>query len=166
MASLTPNMPRHEASLAISSISGSCRIISTPRVWVQELGCPAMGLFSPLPCLQTARPSGCKGARNAREPATNPCSATGASGSHVYSFAFSREVGQSRREQKMRPRSKDERRSPFLRDRARFPRHRGRYGSNRNYPWLWGQSEIRDGAVKECQRTRPLRRIASRGSWR
>jgi hypothetical protein len=29
-----------------------------------------MGLSSPLPCLQTARPSGCKGARNARKPAT------------------------------------------------------------------------------------------------
>jgi hypothetical protein len=42
----------------------------------------AVGLSSPLPCPQTARPSGYKGARNAREPATNPCSATGASGSH------------------------------------------------------------------------------------
>jgi hypothetical protein len=38
--------------------------------------------FRPLPCRQTARTSGCKGARKAREPATNPCSATGASGSH------------------------------------------------------------------------------------
>src|ERR1700733_708253 len=65
-----------------SSISGSCLLISAPRVWAQERGCLAVGLSSPLPCPQTAKRSGCKGARNAREPATNPCSATGASGSH------------------------------------------------------------------------------------
>jgi hypothetical protein len=46
-----------------------------------------MGLSPPLPYPQTARPSGCKGARNARKPATNPCCATGASGSHVRSSA-------------------------------------------------------------------------------
>src|SRR5271156_5595617 len=40
-------------------------------------GLSASDLFSPLPCPQTARPSGCKGARNARKPATNPCSAPG-----------------------------------------------------------------------------------------
>ena len=62
----------------------------------------AVGLSSPLPCPQTARPSGCKGARNARKPATNPCSATGASGIHPPLLRFSREVGQRRREQKMR----------------------------------------------------------------
>jgi hypothetical protein len=52
-----------------------------------------MGLSSPLPCPRTARRSGCKGARNAREPATNPCSATGASGSHLRSFASHAKVG-------------------------------------------------------------------------
>src|SRR5580693_5886247 len=41
-----------------SSISGSCRVISTPRVWAQELGCLAVGLSLPLPCPQTAKPSG------------------------------------------------------------------------------------------------------------
>ena len=54
-----------------------------------------MGLFLPLPCPQTARPSRCKGARNAREPATNPCSATGASGSHPRSFASHAKVGRA-----------------------------------------------------------------------
>ena len=53
----------------------------------------AVGLSSPLPCPQTARRSGCKGARNAREPATNPCSVTGASGSHFRSFASHAKVG-------------------------------------------------------------------------
>jgi hypothetical protein len=53
----------------------------------------AVGLSSPLPCPQTARRSGCKGARNARKPATNPCSATGASGSHIRSFASHAKVG-------------------------------------------------------------------------
>src|SRR5271165_3689085 len=33
----------------------------------------ALGLSSPLPCPPTARRSRCKGARNAREPATHPC---------------------------------------------------------------------------------------------
>ena len=33
----------------------------------------ALGLASPLPCPPTARRSRCKGARNAREPATHPC---------------------------------------------------------------------------------------------
>jgi hypothetical protein len=51
-----------------------------------------VGLSSPLPCPQTARPSGCKGAR---EPATNPCSATGASGSHSRSFASHAKVGKA-----------------------------------------------------------------------
>ena len=32
----------------------------------------ALGLSSPLPCQPTARRSRCKGARNAREPATDP----------------------------------------------------------------------------------------------
>ena len=46
---------------------------------------------SPSPAVpSTARRSGYKGARNAREPATNPCSATGASGSHLRSFASQR----------------------------------------------------------------------------
>src|SRR5258708_39942213 len=94
-----------------SSISGSCRVISTPRVWAQELGCLALGLSSPLPCPQTARPSGCKGARNAREPATNPCSATGASGIHPPLLGFSRESGQSPREREIRPRRRDDRRA-------------------------------------------------------
>jgi hypothetical protein len=52
-----------------------------------------VGLSSPLPCPQTARRSGCKGARNARKPATNPCSATGASGSHIRSFASHAKLG-------------------------------------------------------------------------
>ena len=53
----------------------------------------AVGLSSPLPCPQTARRSGCKGARNAREPATNPCSPTGASVSHLRSFASHAKLG-------------------------------------------------------------------------
>ena len=73
----------------------------------------ALGLSSPLPCPQTARPSGCKGARNAREPATNPCSATGASGIHPPPLRFAREVGQSRREREIRPRSRGDRRAKY-----------------------------------------------------
>ena len=62
-----------------------------------------MGLFSPLPCPQTARPSGCKGARNAREPATNPCGATGASGSHPHFLRSSRRLGKSGANRKCDP---------------------------------------------------------------
>ena len=60
--------------------------------WAQELGCLAVGLSLPLPCPQTAKPSGCKGAR---KPATNPCSATGASGSHPRSFASQAKLGKA-----------------------------------------------------------------------
>jgi hypothetical protein len=59
-----------------------------------------VGFSSPLPCPQTARPSGYKGARNAREPATNPCSATGASGSNLRSFASHAKVGKARANEK------------------------------------------------------------------
>jgi hypothetical protein len=51
----------------------------------------ALGLSSPLPRPPTARRSRCKGARNAREPATHPCGANGASGSHSPLLRFSRE---------------------------------------------------------------------------
>src|SRR5271156_5363281 len=54
-----------------SSISGSLMV--APCVWAQELGCLALGFSLPLPRPPTARRSCCKGARNAREPATNPC---------------------------------------------------------------------------------------------
>ena len=52
----------------------------------------ALGLSSPLPRPQTARRSRCKGARNAREPATHPCGAAGASGSHCPLLRFTRRL--------------------------------------------------------------------------
>ena len=63
----------------------------------------AVDFSSPLPCPQTARPSGYKGARKAREPTTNPCSATGASGSHLRSFASQAKVGKARANRKCVP---------------------------------------------------------------
>ena len=53
----------------------------------------ALGLSSPLPRPPTARRSRCKGARNAREPATHPCGAAGASGSHSPLLRFTRRLG-------------------------------------------------------------------------
>ena len=124
-----------------------------------------MGLSSPLPCPQTARPSGCKGARNAREPATNPCSATGASGSHLRSFASHAKLGKAGANGKSGRKAGTIRgpnhpdmctRFPLSKDRARFPRYRGR---SRIRPELTlgsgGQSEIRDGAAKNCKPTMP-----------
>jgi hypothetical protein len=122
-----------------------------------------VGLSSPLPRAQTARPSGCKGARNAREPATNPCSATGASGSHLPLLRFSREVGQSRREQKTRRRSKDdrwainsdvERDFPSLRTAPVPPVIVGGTDPTGTYPWLWGSIGNRERCREGCQRTR------------
>ena len=52
----------------------------------------ASGLSSPLPRPPTARRSRCKGARNAREPATHPCGAAGASGSHPPLLRFTRRL--------------------------------------------------------------------------
>jgi hypothetical protein len=65
-------------------------------------------------------------------------------------------------EKQGRPNNPDIRkRFPLSKDRARFPRYRGRYGSDRNSRLaMGGQSEIRDGA------NHALRRIAARGSWR
>ena len=52
----------------------------------------AFGLSSPLPRPSTARRSRCKGARNAREPATHPCGAAGASGSRCPLLRFTRRL--------------------------------------------------------------------------
>ena len=51
----------------------------------------ALGLSSPLPRPPTARRSRCKGARNAREPATHPWRRERRSGSHSPPLRFSRE---------------------------------------------------------------------------
>ena len=126
------------------------------------------------PALPPARPSGCKGARNARKPATNPCSATGASGSHLRSFASHASFGQSWREREIGPKSRDDPRAkpphmcarfPLSKNRARFP---PRSRSVRIRPELTlgtgGQFENRDGTAKNGKPTTPLRRIAARGS--
>ena len=108
-----------------------------------------MGLSSPLPWPRTARRSGCKGARNAREPATNPCSPTGANGSHLRSFASDAKVGKG--EQKMRPRSRDAPpvKLPDTCGRLRVsPVILGGTDPTGTHPWLWGQSEIGNAAVK------------------
>ena len=123
-----------------------------------------MGLSSPLPCPKTARPSGCKGARNAREPATNPCSATGASGSHLRSFASHAKLGKAGANGKCGreagtidgPDHPDMcTRFPSLRIRAVSPlswavriRPEPTLGSR-------GQLEIRDGAAKNSKPTMP-----------
>jgi hypothetical protein len=124
-----------------------------------------VGLSPPLPRPQTARPSGCKGARNARKPATNPCSATGASGSHLRSFASHAKLDKAGGNRKCGrkagtingPNNPDVcTRFPFSKNWARFPRYRERRGSDRNSPLaLGGQSEIRDGAAKNCMPTMP-----------
>ena len=80
-----------------------------------------MGLSSPLPCPQTARRSGCKGARNAREPATNPCSPTGASGSHLRSFASHAKVGKGGANRKCVPEAETLRGSDHPDMCGRFP---------------------------------------------
>jgi hypothetical protein len=125
----------------------------------------ALGLSSPLPCPQTARPSSCKGARAARELATNPCSATGASGSHLRSFASHAKLDKAGGNRKCGrkagtingPNNPDVcTRFPFSKNWVRFPRYRERRGSDRNSPLaLGGQSEIRDGAAKNCMPTMP-----------
>ena len=124
-----------------------------------------MGLSSPLPCPQTARPSGCKGARNARKPATNPCSAADASGSHPAPLRFSREVGQSRRNGNSGrkagtiggPNNPDiSKRFPLSKDRAVSPVIVGGPDPTGTHAWLMGgQSEIRDDAAKNCKPTMP-----------
>jgi hypothetical protein len=158
--------PRRNATFSRnSSISGSCLLIRAPRVWAQELGCLAMGLSSPLPCLQTARPSGCKGARRARKPATNPCSATGASGIHPPLLRFSREFGQSRREREIQPKEGTIRAPDNSGMYARFPRAKGP-GSFPLLSWAvrirleltlgsGGQSERRAEAAKKSKATMP-----------
>jgi hypothetical protein len=129
-----------------------------------------VGLFSPLPRPQTARPSGCKGARNARKLATNPCSATGASGSHLRSFASLAKWDKAGANIKCRreagvidgPSNPDICTSfPLSKGRVRFPVDR----SDRNYLALrpvgkegWRREELKANHA--------LRRIASRGSWR
>ena len=122
-----------------------------------------MGLSSPLPRPQTARPSGCKGARNARKPATNPCSATGASGSHLRSLASHAKLGKSGANRKCGPEARTidgpshrhvHEISP-LQEPCPFPPSSW---AVRIQPELTlgsgGQSKIGNGAVKECQRTR------------
>ena len=106
-----------------------------------------MGLSSPLPCPQTARPSGYKGARNAREPATNPCSATGASGSHLRSFASHAKVGKGGANRKCVPEAGTidgqitptwARDFPSLRTGLVSRLYRERHGSDRNFPLALG----------------------------
>jgi hypothetical protein len=65
----------------------------------------AVGLSSHLPWPPTARRSRCKGARNAREPATHPCGAAGASGSHSPLLSFSREGSAATARQEIGPMS-------------------------------------------------------------
>ena len=121
-----------------------------------------MGLSSPLPCPQTARPSGCKGARNAREPATNPCSATGASGSHSRPFASHAKVGKAGANGKSGlkagtiggPNDPDMcTRFPFSKSRARFLVIVSGTDPTGTHPWLWGSIGIRDGTAKNCKPT-------------
>ena len=123
-----------------------------------------MGLSSPLPCPQTARPSGCKGARNAREPATNPCSATGASGSHLRSFASHAKVGKGGANRKCVPEAGTIggsnnpdmcTRFPLSTDRARFPVIVSGADQTGTPPRHRGQPEIRDGAAEELKPTMP-----------
>ena len=124
-----------------------------------------MGLFSPLPCPQTARPSGCKGARNARKPATNPCSATGASGSHLRSFASHAKLDKAGANRKCGREAGtiDGPNNPDIC--TRFPRSKGP-GAFPPLSWAvrirpeltlgaGGQSEIRDGTAKNCKPTMP-----------
>jgi hypothetical protein len=122
-----------------------------------------VGLSSPLPCPQTARPSGCKGARNAREPATNPCGATGASGSHLRSLASHGKLGKSGANRKCGPEARmvDGLSTPACAQDFPSPRTVSVFPSSwavRIQPELTlgsgGQSKIGNGAVKECQRTR------------
>jgi hypothetical protein len=122
-----------------------------------------VGLSSPLPRPQTARPSGYKGARNAREPATNPCSATGASGSHLRSFASHAKVDKAGANRKcgLEARTIDGPLSPTCARDFPSPRTVSVFPSSwavRIQPELTlgsgGQSKIGNGAVKECQRTR------------
>ena len=105
-----------------------------------------MGFFSPLPC-PPARPSGCKGARNARKPATNPCSATGASGSHLRSFASHASLGKAGANGKSDPKAGTirgpnrptcARDFPSLRTGPVSPQDRDRCGSDRNSPSVLG----------------------------
>jgi hypothetical protein len=112
----------------------------------------AVGLSSPLPCPQTARRSGCKGARNARKPATNPCSATGASGSHIRSFASHAKLGKGGANRKCGqdagtidgPNDPDMcTRLPFSKDRVHFPFIVGGTDPRGAHPWLQGPIEVK-----------------------
>ncbi len=133
-----------------------------------------MGFSSPLPCPQTARPSGYKGARNAREPATNPCSATGASGSHLRSFAPDAKVGKGGANRKCVP--EEQRRSagqtptcagdsPLYRQ-ARLPIIVGAPDQTGTSPLAPGPNRNEERCREELKPTMLIRRIASRGSWR
>jgi hypothetical protein len=111
-----------------------------------------MGLSSPLPCPRTARRSGCKGARNAREPATNPCSPTGASGSHLRSFASHAKVDKGGANRKCGqdagtidgPNDPDMgTRLPLSKDRVHFPVIVGGADPTGTHPWLQGRIEVK-----------------------
>jgi hypothetical protein len=134
-----------------------------------------MGLSSPLPCPRTARRSGCKGARNAREPATNPCSPTGASGSHLRSFASHAKVGKGGANRKCVPEAETLRGSDPPDMCGRFPSlQTGRVSpiivsaadQTGTSPLAPGPNRNEERCREELKPTMLIRRIAARGSWR
>jgi hypothetical protein len=117
-----------------------------------------------LPRPQTARRWGCKGARNARKPATNPCSATGASGRNLRSFASHAKLDKAGANRKcgqdagtidgpLTPTCARD--FPSLRTGRVSPVTVGGTDPTGTRPWLWGQSKIRDGAEENCKPTMP-----------
>ena len=99
--------------------------------WVCLRPCPA-------PNRETV---GLQGARNAREPATNPCSPTGASGSHPRCLGSHAKVGKAGANRKCGPEAGTIgqpnhpdmcTRFPLSKNRARFPHYRDRRGTDRN----------------------------------
>jgi hypothetical protein len=76
--SSTPRWPRSCVSVRAPASARDARRhrarrMAAPRAWRRSWIGLAFDHSPPLPCSPTARRSRCKGARNAREPATDPC---------------------------------------------------------------------------------------------